>query len=211
MLNVGPLELLVVLAVALIVVGPERLPELARSVGRAVRQLRQIQDEVRDMVASGVDDDVRQAATDFKKATGDIARAAGTATAPRKVGRSMREEVRKTVRPTPARRPRTDGPSLPDADAPPPDTPSTAPGEAPVDAPGGLSPGGEPEDAGAVDADAGAVDAEPTDAELADAGIADAPEPTAMPEPGDAPADDATPATGAVSETTPDEQDGDRT
>jgi Tat protein translocase TatB subunit len=121
MLNVGPLELLVVLAVALIVVGPERLPELARSVGRAVRQLRQIQDEVRDMVATGVDDDVRQAANEFKKATGDIARAAGTATAPRKVGRTVREEVRKTVRPTPPRGPRTDGPSLPDAEAPPPE------------------------------------------------------------------------------------------
>jgi Tat protein translocase TatB subunit len=117
MLNVGPLELLVVLAVALIVVGPERLPELARSVGRALRQLRQIQDEVRDMVATGVDDDVRQAATEFKKATGDVARAAGMASAPRKVGRTVRDQVRETVRPTPARRPRGDGPSLPDRDA----------------------------------------------------------------------------------------------
>jgi Tat protein translocase TatB subunit len=124
MLNVGPLELLVVLAVALIVVGPERLPELARSVGRAVRQLRQIQDEVRDMVATGVDEDVRQAASEFKKATGDIARAAGTATAPRKVGRTVRDEVRKTVRPTPPRRPRADGPSLPDSEAPEPAAPS---------------------------------------------------------------------------------------
>ena len=62
MLNVGPLELLVVLAVALIVVGPERLPELARSVGRVLRQFREVQDEVRNMVSSGVDDDMRQAA-----------------------------------------------------------------------------------------------------------------------------------------------------
>ena len=65
MLNVGPLELLVVVAVALIVVGPERLPELARSVGRALRQLRQVQDEVRDMVAMGVDEDMRRAASDL--------------------------------------------------------------------------------------------------------------------------------------------------
>jgi len=87
MLNVGPLELLVVLAVALIVVGPERLPELARSVGKALRQLRQVQDEVRDMVTSGVDDEVRQAAAEFKKATGDIARSSGVDEVVRKSGR----------------------------------------------------------------------------------------------------------------------------
>jgi sec-independent protein translocase protein TatB len=88
MLNVGPLELLVVLAVALIVVGPERLPELARSVGRALRQLRQVQDEVRDMVTSGVDDEMRQAASEFKKATGDIARSSGVDEVVRKGGRA---------------------------------------------------------------------------------------------------------------------------
>ena len=61
MLNVGPLELLVVLAVALIVVGPERLPELARSVGKVIRQFRDVQSEVRDLVSSEMDDaDVRR-------------------------------------------------------------------------------------------------------------------------------------------------------
>jgi Tat protein translocase TatB subunit len=99
MLNVGPLELLVVLAVALIVVGPERLPELARSVGRALRQLRQVQDEVRDMVSGGVDDEMRQAAAEFKKATGDVARAAGVGDVSRKTGRSV-----SSTRPTPRRR-----------------------------------------------------------------------------------------------------------
>ena len=88
MLNVGPLELLVVLAVALIVVGPERLPELARSVGRALRQLRQVQDEVRDMVSAGVDDDMRQAASDLRKATDDVTRAAGVGELGRKPGRT---------------------------------------------------------------------------------------------------------------------------
>lgn len=102
MLNVGPLELLVVLAVALIVVGPERLPELARSVGRALRQLRQVQDEVRDMVSTGVDDDMRQAAAEFKKATGDVARAAGVGDLSRKTGRSA-----SSMRATPRRRVRT--------------------------------------------------------------------------------------------------------
>ncbi|MCD6020860.1 MAG: hypothetical protein K0R20_570 [Actinomycetia bacterium] len=93
MLNVGPLELLVVLAVALIVVGPERLPELARSVGRVLRQFREVQDEVRDMVSSGVDDDMRQAADEFRKATGGITRATDVKGAVRRAERTIRDET----------------------------------------------------------------------------------------------------------------------
>jgi sec-independent protein translocase protein TatA len=45
----GPLEMLVVLVIALIVLGPKRLPEAARSVGRGMRELKDS--------LSGVDDD----------------------------------------------------------------------------------------------------------------------------------------------------------
>jgi sec-independent protein translocase protein TatA len=37
----GPLELLVILVVALIVLGPQKLPEAARSVGRGMRELKE--------------------------------------------------------------------------------------------------------------------------------------------------------------------------
>jgi sec-independent protein translocase protein TatB len=106
MLNVGPLELLVVLAVALIVVGPERLPELARSVGRVIRQFRDVQDEVRDMVSSsGVGDDIRQATDEFRKATGGVRRATDVKGAVRRAGQSIRDETAaiRTPRATPAR------------------------------------------------------------------------------------------------------------
>ena len=37
----GPLELMVILVVALIVLGPQKLPEAARSVGRGMRELKE--------------------------------------------------------------------------------------------------------------------------------------------------------------------------
>ena len=40
MVNIGPLELVVVLIIALIVLGPQRLPEVGRSVGRGMREFR---------------------------------------------------------------------------------------------------------------------------------------------------------------------------
>ena len=38
--NVGPMEIVVVLIIALVVFGPKRVPELGRSVGRGIRELR---------------------------------------------------------------------------------------------------------------------------------------------------------------------------
>lgn len=52
MLNVGTPELLLILVVALVVLGPNRLPHAARQVGKAVGELRRIstgfQTELRD-------------------------------------------------------------------------------------------------------------------------------------------------------------------
>ena len=52
-MSVGPAEILVILVVALLVFGPQRLPEVGRQVGSALRELRRMQDTVRgelDMV-----------------------------------------------------------------------------------------------------------------------------------------------------------------
>jgi sec-independent protein translocase protein TatA len=48
--QLGPAEILVVLVVALLVFGPKRLPEVGRQVGRGLRELRKIQDTVRDEI-----------------------------------------------------------------------------------------------------------------------------------------------------------------
>jgi sec-independent protein translocase protein TatB len=54
--NIGPQELLLILLIALVVVGPQRLPELARTIGRALNELRRAQDEVNRTIRLGLDE-----------------------------------------------------------------------------------------------------------------------------------------------------------
>lgn len=39
--QIGPMELIIVLALALIVLGPKRLPEVGRSIGRGMREFKE--------------------------------------------------------------------------------------------------------------------------------------------------------------------------
>jgi sec-independent protein translocase protein TatA len=39
--NVGPMELIVILAIALIVLGPKKLPEVGKSLGRGMREFKE--------------------------------------------------------------------------------------------------------------------------------------------------------------------------
>ncbi len=47
MLDLGLSELLVIMAVALIVLGPKKLPEIARNLGRGLAEFRRASDELR--------------------------------------------------------------------------------------------------------------------------------------------------------------------
>ena len=53
MFNISPLEIMVIAVIALIVLGPARLPDMARSVGRGMR-------EFRAALAGDSDDDDRE-------------------------------------------------------------------------------------------------------------------------------------------------------
>jgi len=57
MFNIGPAELIVILLVALLVVGPKRLPEVGKSVGKALREIRRQTDEVRSTFDMNLDAD----------------------------------------------------------------------------------------------------------------------------------------------------------
>ncbi|MEM8904187.1 MAG: Sec-independent protein translocase protein TatB, partial [Actinomycetota bacterium] len=71
-MNLGSGEILVILLVALLVLGPTRLPEAARQVGKAMRTIRS--------VSTGFQDEMRHAMEDTIEA--DAARDAGVAYTP---------------------------------------------------------------------------------------------------------------------------------
>lgn len=48
MFNIGVPELLIIVAIALIVFGPNKLPELAKAFGRAMREFKKATDEVKE-------------------------------------------------------------------------------------------------------------------------------------------------------------------
>jgi len=51
MFGIGPLELVVILVVALLVFGPKRVPELARTVGRGLAEFRRASNDLRKTLA----------------------------------------------------------------------------------------------------------------------------------------------------------------
>jgi len=46
MLGIGPWELVVILVIALLVVGPKRLPEVMKAIGRVMAELRKTAEEI---------------------------------------------------------------------------------------------------------------------------------------------------------------------
>ena len=56
-MNLGAPEILVILVVALLVFGPHKLPEIGRQVGGAMRELRKMQDSVKQELQTVMNDD----------------------------------------------------------------------------------------------------------------------------------------------------------
>ena len=54
--QVGPLEILIIAAIALIVFGPQKLPEIARTVGNFLNQVKSMANEVRTEFSTGLED-----------------------------------------------------------------------------------------------------------------------------------------------------------
>lgn len=55
-MNVGPFELLLIAIFALLVFGPKKLPELSRTLGRALSEFRRATKELTEEITSQVED-----------------------------------------------------------------------------------------------------------------------------------------------------------
>ena len=79
MLNVGGGELLVILLIALIVVGPTKLPEVARQVGSVAKELRRMSSNFQEEMKAALDEPTEAAARDRgnKVVSNEIAPAPG--------------------------------------------------------------------------------------------------------------------------------------
>ncbi len=66
MFNLGFEELLLILAIALIVVGPSKLPDLARAIGRGYAEFKRAMDELKQTIEQ--DETVREIKAEFQSA-----------------------------------------------------------------------------------------------------------------------------------------------
>ena len=84
--QLGPLEIVVIFVVALLVFGPQRLPEIGRQVGKAVREFRRFQQSVTHEIGSAMAEDatgrVEPAPTLPPRLLPDASEATGSAPAP---------------------------------------------------------------------------------------------------------------------------------
>lgn len=85
--QIGPLEILVIGVVALLVFGPEKLPEMARSIGKSINQMKKLAADTKSEFDMTIKDDgesspVKQASTS------SVTNESPTETAPASVERS---------------------------------------------------------------------------------------------------------------------------
>src|ERR1700710_782644 len=74
-MSLGPEKIILILVVALIVFGPQRLPEIARQVGAAMRELRRMQDTVRGELENVLHPDFQAPSSDSSGTTSAVANA----------------------------------------------------------------------------------------------------------------------------------------
>lgn len=108
------LEILTIAVVALVVFGPNRLPEIARTIGRYVRELRTAVKDLREGIEREVAplrEPIKEIREDLSKPVSDVKRTlAETADAAKSVERDIKKSVESTGAPAAATTPGTDLP-----------------------------------------------------------------------------------------------------
>jgi sec-independent protein translocase protein TatB len=126
--NVGPEKLLLHFNIALIVLGPSRLPDAARGLGRALGEFRRVsgrlQDEVRDALADPKDA-LSAAVSDLRNEFGDVgAFGLGSLSMTAPVGEQPPPEPSADLSPSAGTAPPAGGATAGSLIPPPPDDPS---------------------------------------------------------------------------------------
>jgi TatA/E family protein of Tat protein translocase len=103
MFGLGFTEILVILVVALLVFGPDRLPELARNLGRGLAEFRRASSDLRRSVLEAAEEPRRPEATTAH---------------PSRPGRRLQPHLRQQWRPRTSATGRSEGPAAPAHHAP---------------------------------------------------------------------------------------------
>jgi len=80
MFDIGMPEMIMIFVVALLVIGPKNLPEVAKALGKGLGELKKSFQDVKDSVQEEFKEstsDIREAVTDFKKQIETEAQASG--------------------------------------------------------------------------------------------------------------------------------------
>jgi TatA/E family protein of Tat protein translocase len=71
--NIGFPELLVILTIALLIFGPRKLPEIGRSIGKAMREFRRTSDEIKEKIEEEIQaEEFKDIKEEFDKDIKDI-------------------------------------------------------------------------------------------------------------------------------------------
>ncbi len=66
--SIGLPEIILILALALLVFGPKKLPEVGRSIGKALREFRRTSDEIKDKIEEEIQaDELREIKDEIEK------------------------------------------------------------------------------------------------------------------------------------------------
>jgi sec-independent protein translocase protein TatA len=71
--SIGPTELILIFVIALLVFGPKKLPEIGRSVGKALREFKKTSEEIKSRIEEEIDaSEIKDIRKDIQSGVDDI-------------------------------------------------------------------------------------------------------------------------------------------
>jgi sec-independent protein translocase protein TatA len=71
--SIGPTELILIFVIALLVFGPKKLPEIGRSVGKALREFKKTSDEIKGRIEEEIEaSEIKDIRKDIQAGVADI-------------------------------------------------------------------------------------------------------------------------------------------